>query len=223
MKLRTLATGSSGNCYLLESENEILILEAGIPFIQILRAIDFKRKNVVGCVISHSHGDHAKHLQDYRMNAVPCFTPYTTDKPKPRTYGGFKIQPLKLEHNVVTYGFLINHTELGKFLYITDTSYCKYKFKGLNSILIECNHNLNLLDENASNYEHSVADHMSLQTCKDFIKVNNNVFLDNVILCHMSDKNINEEIALAEIETVTNANVWSAHTHDVVDVSLVPF
>ena len=90
-------------------------------------------------------------------------------------------------------------------------------------MLIECNHNVDMLDEGAVNYEHSLAHHMSLQTCKDFIIANDNKKLQNVILCHMSDNNINEKEAIDTIKTVTGANVYSAHTDKVIDVSLIPF
>lgn len=32
MKLKVLGSGSSGNCYILESETEALIIEVGLPF-----------------------------------------------------------------------------------------------------------------------------------------------------------------------------------------------
>ena len=35
MKLRVLGSGSSGNCYILENEAEALIIEAGVPFMEV--------------------------------------------------------------------------------------------------------------------------------------------------------------------------------------------
>ena len=40
MKLKVLGSGSSGNCYLLESDTECLILEAGLPFMEVKKALN---------------------------------------------------------------------------------------------------------------------------------------------------------------------------------------
>ena len=55
MLLKTIATGSNGNCYALINDNEILLLDVGIPAMEIKKEIDFKISNVVGCVVSHEH------------------------------------------------------------------------------------------------------------------------------------------------------------------------
>ena len=55
MKLKVLASGSKGNCYILESPTGVLLIEAGIPWKEILKGLDFNLKGVVGCLISHEH------------------------------------------------------------------------------------------------------------------------------------------------------------------------
>ena len=56
MFLRVLGSGSSGNCYLLESENEVLVVEAGVPFKEVKEAIDYQTSKIVGVLSSHEHG-----------------------------------------------------------------------------------------------------------------------------------------------------------------------
>ena len=41
MVLKVLGSGSSGNCYILESDTEALIIEAGVPFLDVKKALDF--------------------------------------------------------------------------------------------------------------------------------------------------------------------------------------
>ena len=41
MKLKIISTGSQGNCYILENEQEALIIEAGVKFIEVKKAICF--------------------------------------------------------------------------------------------------------------------------------------------------------------------------------------
>ena len=55
MKLKVLATGSNGNCYLLKSEKETLILDCGIPIKEIKRGLNFYLRRVSGVVVTHSH------------------------------------------------------------------------------------------------------------------------------------------------------------------------
>lgn len=55
-KLITLGSGSSGNAYILECENESLLLECGISWDKILKGLNYKLLNVVGVCVSHAHG-----------------------------------------------------------------------------------------------------------------------------------------------------------------------
>ena len=56
MLIRTLASGSSGNCYVIENvSGELLILDAGIDIKQIKQGINFRVGDIAGCVITHKH------------------------------------------------------------------------------------------------------------------------------------------------------------------------
>lgn len=56
MKLKCIATGSSGNCYTLTSGNgETLILDCGIPIKEIKKGLDWNIRGIKGVIISHAH------------------------------------------------------------------------------------------------------------------------------------------------------------------------
>lgn len=56
MKLKCLATGSSGNCYLLQTDNgETLILDCGISIKEIKKGLDWNIRGIKGVIISHTH------------------------------------------------------------------------------------------------------------------------------------------------------------------------
>lgn len=55
MRLKVLASGSKGNCYILQSPTGSLLIEAGIPWKEIQKGLDFDLRQVVGCLISHEH------------------------------------------------------------------------------------------------------------------------------------------------------------------------
>lgn len=54
--LKIASTGSCGNGYALVSDEEILLVECGVPLIQMKKLINFQTSKVVGCLISHEHG-----------------------------------------------------------------------------------------------------------------------------------------------------------------------
>lgn len=53
--LKTIATGSSGNCHALIADKEILLLDLGVSTKEIKKAIDFRVMDIVGCLVTHSH------------------------------------------------------------------------------------------------------------------------------------------------------------------------
>jgi metal-dependent hydrolase (beta-lactamase superfamily II) len=55
MKLKVLSTGSVGNCYILENENEALVIDAGVRFLDIKKAVNFDLGKMNGALISHEH------------------------------------------------------------------------------------------------------------------------------------------------------------------------
>ena len=55
MKLKTISSGSHGNCYLLETDAEKLILDCGLPIKVIKQGLDFDLGGIQGVLISHAH------------------------------------------------------------------------------------------------------------------------------------------------------------------------
>ena len=55
MVLTTLGSGSSGNTYILKSEKDILVIDAGISFQKVKEATDFQISDIVGVCVSHAH------------------------------------------------------------------------------------------------------------------------------------------------------------------------
>ncbi len=211
MKLRCLGSGSSGNCYILENDSEALVIEAGIPFMVGKKALDFNISKIVGVVISHSHGDHAKYAGEYEKAGIPVFRPYESEMERQvRSYGEFVIRSFPLVHDVPCYGFLICHPETGNVLYASDTEYIKYRFRNLNHILIECNYSRELILEDAVNRSHVMTGHMELQTTMNFLRANNNPNLRNVVLLHMSARNSVLDEFVAEAGKVIQCPVWAA-------------
>lgn len=223
MKFICLGSGSSGNCYILENDKEALIIEAGVPFLEVKKALDFNVKKIVGVVVSHSHGDHSKYIEDYQKAGIAIVAPWKIASNVRGLIGRFKIRSFELVHDVPCFGFYIFHPDIGKFVYASDTEYIKYRFRGLNHILVECNYDKRLIPDDAVNRSHVMTGHMELQTTLDFLRANNNLDLRSIILLHMSQSNADPEEFVAEAEKVVQRPVWAAEKGLEVDLRLLPF
>lgn len=78
MFVRCIGTGSQqGNCYALyDNDGKILLLDLGLARKQILKGIGFNVSDVVGAVVSHGHGDHARAVKDFENMGMTVFKPY---------------------------------------------------------------------------------------------------------------------------------------------------
>ena len=223
MLLRTIATGSSGNSYVLISNTgEILLLDLGVSEKTIKKGIDWKISNVVGAVISHGHKDHSLSVKDFKSIGIPIIAPYLGDSCKSMNIGGFTVKPFDLTtidgswtHTNANgepcpiFGFLITHKEMGRMLYITDCNLIKWRFRDINHILLGVNYDKDLIDnEDSAKVNHVYRGHMSIDTACDFVKANNSKDLQNVIMCHLSKNNADKDLFIEKMKkTVPNVNV----------------
>lgn len=75
MEIKVLASGSTGNCYLVRSGQSSLLLDAGIPAKRIREGCDYRLSQISGCLVTHSHGDHCKAVKDLLAASVPVYMP----------------------------------------------------------------------------------------------------------------------------------------------------
>lgn len=222
MKLKCIASGSSGNCYLLTSESgETLILDCGIPIKEIKKGLDWNVKDVVGVLCTHKHLDHSKSVKDFEAMGIPIYAPYLKIDYMSMNMGEFTVKPFDLTtidgnwtHTNADgtpcpiYGFLITHPEMGKMLYITDCEVIKWRFKGINHILLGVNYDKDLVDTDNPKANHVFRGHLSINTACDFVRVNDSDSLQNVIMCHLSNENADKDSFIAKMKNAVNgANV----------------
>lgn len=226
MKFKCLGSGSSGNCYIIENDTEALIIEAGVRFKDVKIALDFNVSKIVGMVISHSHGDHAKYVSEYEKVGIPVFKPYESEMERQaRIYENFVVKSFPLTHDVPCFGFFVEHQEMGRLLYASDTEYIKYRFSKLDHILVEANYSMEYLLKTEAKRDHVLTGHMSIDTTEKFVKVNMNPNLRNVVLLHLSKGSANPLVFQKRIEGVvgTNVNVEIAIKELEIDLNTVPF
>ena len=77
MQVWSFASGSDGNCYLVESEGTALLVECGRPYVQVrdfLEAIGMAADSLAGIVLTHAHGDHCRSARYFSAtHRVPIF------------------------------------------------------------------------------------------------------------------------------------------------------
>jgi phosphoribosyl 1,2-cyclic phosphodiesterase len=233
MKLKVISTGSIGNAYILSNENEALLIEAGVNIRDIKKALDFDLSKVVGCIVTHEHMDHSKAIWDVMKLGINTYASagtlkarYVFEQARAKVIkskesfnvGNFRIMPFDVKHDAKEpLGFMIEHPDCGKTLFLTDTYYCKYTFPGLKNIIIEANYSKEIIDKKFgpdSDKEflrnRILQSHFSLANCKEMLSANDLSQVNNIVLIHLSDSNSDEKQFVKEVTELTGKNVCAA-------------
>lgn len=245
MNLKVIGTGSKGNAYLLENEEEALLIECGVRFSEIKKALNFNLSKVVGCVVTHEHGDHSKGINEAMAAGINIYSSAGTFKAlkidngwshraKPFNQndsfklGNFTIKAFDVRHDAAEpCGFLINHKETGNVLFLTDTMYCPYTFKNLHNIIIEANYDPAIAKKKLSGMEflrnRIMQSHMSIDTCIDFLESNDLTAVNNIVLIHLSDSNSHEKNFQSRVQKSTGKTVTVADNGIEIEFNKTPF
>ena len=145
LELKCISTGSEANCYLLTNGKEILIIDMGIKYKQLLTEIDDLDK-VVGAVLSHEHTDHNALNSRQRTSdsleqiGIKIISPKNAELYKKYKLGSFEIIPIECYHNVTCYGYVIKIDN--QYVYFaTDTQQMKRITNlKIDYFIVECNY-----------------------------------------------------------------------------------
>lgn len=242
MELKILGSSSKGNGYILETSSEALVIEAGCKLIEAKKAIGFNLSKIVGCIISHSHNDHAGYVQEYAKAGVVvlALSSVIESKKLTRNYkaieigkgyvlGNFKVFPFEVMHDVPCVGYLIEHPECGKVLFVTDTYAMQYRFTGVTHWLIEANYADDILTDNIlegripqAMRRRLLTSHMEINNTKEVLVSSDLSKTRNIVLIHLSDGNSDERRFIAECKAATGKCVVAANAGMVINFGVVP-
>ena len=230
IEIKTLATGSTGNCYWITDGKTPLLLECGISFKNIQKALNFKTSDIAGVLVTHEHKDHCKAVREVADRGLDIYmSPGTkeaigiehhrikaVENKKQFNLGTWTILPFDTEHDTAEpFGFLLANQEGDKLLFLTDTYYCRYKFKGITHLMVECNYSMKILDENVTTgrihkslRKRVMQSHFSLENLLEFLKANDLSRVQEIHLLHLSDTNSNEELFKREVQQATGKLVY---------------
>lgn len=209
MQLHVIGSSSKGNCYILESSSEALILEAGCKLMEVKKTLHWQLSKVVGCAVSHEHNDHAGYAAEYaaagiKVLALPAVqqakgikrNAIAVELGKAYKMGSFVLQPFAVMHDVPCVGYMVKQQELGKLVFFTDTFACKYRFKGVSTYMVEANYCDELLEANIEAGKvpmllrnRLMTSHMELHNTIGFLRSSDLSSVRNIVLVHLSAGN----------------------------------
>lgn len=232
IEIRSLGSSSAGNAYRVTDGHTPLLIEAGLKYKDIQRALAFRVSGLAACLITHEHGDHSAAVKDLIRAGVTIYTSrgtadalgitghrvqYVAAK-QPFTIGTWTIMPFETEHDAAEpLGFLLASSAGGKLLFATDTYFIRYRFAGLTHIMVECNYSLEILRRNVSDgrvpgplKSRVMRSHFSLEHVKQFLQANDLSQVREIHLLHLSDSNSDEAAFKHEIMALTGRPVYVA-------------
>ena len=174
MRLCSIASGSSGNCIYVGSDNTHLLVDVGISGKRVeqgLNSLELTGKDIDGILITHEHSDHIKGLGVIaRKHQIPVYAtegtvealshmnlgkmpegllhPIETDKMF--QLGDIDIHPFQISHDAnEPCGYRMENA--GKAVAVatdlgTYDDYIVKKLKNLDAVLLEANHDIHMLE-----------------------------------------------------------------------------
>lgn len=175
LELCSIASGSSGNCICIGSDNTHVLVDVGISGKRIengLNAIDLKTGDMQGILVTHEHIDHIAGLGVLaRRYGIPI---YTTEETKNAILctksvgkideslfhiiypeeefdiGDLTIHPISVSHDAADpVAYRINHADKSVAVVTDLGNYTKKivkQLQGLNALLLEANHDVHMLE-----------------------------------------------------------------------------
>ena len=236
--ITTVGSGSSGNCYIVECTNEAgstdrLILESGMRFKDVQKALKFDLNGISGCLISHEHGDHAAFVAQMAQKAIIIYATRGTidalktgagaalvpmEKKKVYNIGTFRVMAFETEHDAAEpCGFMIDCADGNRIVFATDTYYLKYRYPDVTVFMLECNYDEGILQRNIrdgivhpSVGERVKKSHMSVTQCIDTLIANDLSRVKAIMLIHLSSQNSLADEFVQRVERATGKMVYVA-------------
>lgn len=235
MKITILGSGSKGNSTYVETNETKILIDAGFSYLEtrnrlLSKKIELKRLDAI--FITHEHIDHigglarvalltdAKiyiHESSYynmpekiRIKIDPRKV-YFIENLNKYQINDLTIVPLKMSHDAANcFGFLLKDQK-SSYAHMTDTGIIKEEYfailKKINTILIESNHDLTLLENSNRPYyliKRIASDkgHLSNVKCAMYLEKITSNKTKRIILGHLSEECNEPTLAADEIKKV---------------------
>lgn len=237
MRVMSIASGSSGNCIYVGDDNTHLLIDTGVSRKRVeegLAKLDLSISDIDGILVTHEHSDHIGGLGVVeRKSAIPVYSRWGTIKAIMNTNLGkmpegiyntvecdvpFDIKSLsvtavKTSHDAASpCAFRISDGKKS-FGLITDLGvyddYIIESFSGTNTILLESNHDIRMLETGPYPYplkRRILGDkgHLSNEAAGRLIDRLLGNHVDEIMLGHLSKENNFPELAYETVKSEIN-------------------
>lgn len=221
MKIYILASGSSGNSIMIEAGKTAVLLDAGLSCRELAKraaAVGADMSRLAGIVISHEHSDHIKGAPVMaKKYGLPVFLNKSTHEEIIRrrrdwkvamiehfetggsiNFNDIEVRTFRVDHDTADpVGFIISWQDL-KVGVVTDvgqnTRLLTEMLRGCDALVIEANHDTNLLDAGPYPVElkrriKGKNGHLSNSQCAELIREVYHPGMSYIVLAHLSDTN----------------------------------
>lgn len=230
MRINIISSGSKGNAYIIEKNNTALLIECGVKFAEIQKAVGFDLLRIKACIVSHEHGDHSKAWKQVVGAGIPMYASVGTYdalkvSPEDRQYpffhgcvkGPFKC--FSANHDAAEpLNFIIDE----KIIFITDNYKLQFDFSWFKftCIMIEANYCEELIKGKADDFvnKRRFRSHMSFQTAILTLKTLDLSECKQIILIHLSDGYTDEKRFIQDTEKAFGIPTICADKNQVIEL-----
>ncbi|MDX8363569.1 MBL fold metallo-hydrolase [Cytobacillus sp. IB215665] len=172
LQFSVLASGSTGNAFYIETNEQSILVDAGLSGKQMERLflqIDRSISNLSGILVTHEHIDHIKGIgvlarkyqlpiyanaktwsaMESKVGEIPTEQKFIFDMGKVKSFGNLDIESFGVSHDAAEPMFYVFHHEGNKIALITDTGYVSDRMKGIinnaDVFVFESNHDVDML------------------------------------------------------------------------------
>ncbi len=221
MNFISLASSSKGNAYIVEDSKsgEKLLIECGIPYAKLKKCLNHDLSNIVGCLVTHEHKDHALSASSLLRDGISVYTSYGTaatfkngelaniiEEGDQFNVGGFEVLAFRTFHDAAEpLGFLVRHGE-DMLYFATDTVNLNVFADGVTIYALEANFDRDILERNQyiveKVKERTRRSHMEIGVLCEYIEKCDLSAAREIHLLHLSAACSNEREFIRRVQSV---------------------
>lgn len=238
MRFASLGSGSAGNCMIIEQASTRLLLDCGFSVketVARLVRLAVSPEQLTGILVTHEHDDHAKGAFKLAEKfGVPVWLSYgtrmmterylpkspvkqinTIDSHLPFSIDDIQVTPYPVPHDArepTQFTFSDGQYKLGVLTDTgTSTPYIEHMLSGCDALVLECNHDVNMLEKGPYNYSLKKRvggnlGHLDNGSAARLLSKLDNSKLKHIVAAHLSAKNNTEALAKQALSQVLSCD-----------------
>jgi len=229
---KSYASSSAGNLYTVTDGGTKVMIECGLSYPKIRKALNFETSSIAGTLLTHFHADHSAGAKDVILRGIDLWASkqtieacaltghrvHSVEPLKPFSIGSWQVVGIDVKHDTEgCFAWLMTNQKGESLLFATDLAYMTYRFPRLSVLAIEANFDEDIIRGNVASGEvdrmvkrRTYANHMSLQRVASFLHANDLSALREVHLLHLSEKNSSADDFKLAVQRITGCPVYIA-------------